>query len=83
MRKILVLASIIILLSSIVGIGAVSLTNFDAAIPNEVNNKYVSPDISSMGIDGVLNSPVFEPSTLIFLGVVLIGLSGLGRRFLK
>ena len=83
MEKILVLASIIILLSSITGIGAVTLTNFDAAIPNEVNNKHVSSDISSIEIDSVLSSPVSEPSTMLFLGVVLIGLSGLGRRFLK
>ena len=74
MRKILVLASIIILLSSIVGIGAVTLTNFDAVIPNEINSEHVSSDISSIES---------EPSTMLFLGVVLIGLSGLGRRFLK
>jgi len=83
MKKILVFASIIILVSSITGIGAVTLTNFDAAIPNEVNKKHVSSDISSIEIDIVLSSPVSEPSTMLFLGVVLIGLSGLGRRFLK
>lgn len=83
MKKILVLTSIIILLSSITGLGAITLTNFDAAIPNEVNNKHVSSDISSIRIDSVLSSPVSEPSTLLFLGVVLIGLSGLGRRFIK
>ena len=83
MKKILALAAIIILLSSIAGIGAVTLTNSDGAIINEVNNRQVSTDISSMGIDSVLSSPVSEPSTLLFLGVVLIGLSGLGRRFIK
>ncbi len=83
MKKILVLASIIILLPSITGSGAVSPTNFDDAILFEINNKYVSSDISSIGIDGALSSPVSEPLTLLFLGVVLIGLSGLGRRFIK
>ena len=83
MKKILALAAIIILLSSIAGIGAVTLTNSDGAIINEVNNRQVSTDISSMGIDSVLSSPVSEPSTMLFLCVVLIGLSGLGRRFLK
>ena len=83
MKKIFVLTSIIILLSSITGLGAIALTNFDAAIPNEVNNMHVSSDISSIRIDSVLSSPVSEPSTLLFLGVVLIGLSGLGRRFIK
>ena len=42
MKKIFVLTSIIILLSSITGLGAITLTNFDAAIPNEVNNMHVS-----------------------------------------
>ncbi len=83
MKKILVLASIIVLLSSIATVGAVTLTNFNTAISNEINNKYVSSAISSIGINGALSSPVSEPSTMLFLGVVLIGLSGLGRRFLK
>ena len=83
MKKILVLVSIFILLSSITVIGAVNLIDLDASIPNEVNNNQLSSDISSLEIDSVLSLPSAEPSILIFLGVVLIGLSGLGRRLIK